>query len=362
MFHALSSVLGDVCIVFNVFRYITFRSIMSAVTSFMLCLCLGPYFIEHLKHFGLKHDSKKPFTEAIHAWSETKAQIPTMGGLLIIASIVLSILLWGNLQNRFILWLLAIVLWFGLVGFLDDWIKIQRRNSIGLRSGTKLTGQLILGTILGCFLFTRPGEALGIYIPFFKSVFIPLGILYIPFVIFVLVGTSNAMNLTDGMDGLAIGCLIMAAGAFTVITYVTGHSVFSKYLHIPFVPEAGELSVACAALVGAGAGFLWFNAYPATVFMGDTGALALGGCLGAIAIFIKQELVLLIVGGVFVWEALSVILQVGSFKLRGKRIFKCSPYHIHLQMCGWPESKITIRLWIIAFILALIGLSTLKLR
>lgn len=189
-----------------------------------------------------------------------------------------------------------------------------------------------------------------------------LGIFYIPFVIVVLVGTSNAMNLTDGMDGLAIGCLIFAAGAFTVITYVVGHAVFSDYLQIPHVPQAAELTVACASLVGAGAGFLWFNCFPATVFMGDTGSLALGGCLGAIAIFIKHELVLLIVGGVFVWEALSVILQVASMKLCGKRIFLCSPYHIHLQMRGWSESKITVRLWIAAFILALIGLSTLKLR
>lgn len=362
MFYTLSNVLGDAFIIFNVFRYITFRAIMSAVTAFMICIFFGPAVIEQLKKFGLRHDSKKPFTESIHAWSETKAQVPTMGGLLIIASIVFSLLMWGNLGNRFILWLIAVTLWFGFVGFLDDWIKIQRRNSLGLRSRTKLFGQLILGTVLGVYLYVNPYSAHGIYVPFFKSVFISLGFLYVPFVILVLVGTSNAMNLTDGMDGLAIGCLIMAAGAFTIITYVTGHAIFSKYLNIPFVPDAGELAVACAALVGAGVGFLWFNAHPASVFMGDTGALALGGCLGAIAIFVKQELVLLIVGGVFVWEALSVILQVSSYKIRRKRIFKCSPYHIHLQMCGWPESKITIRLWIVAFILALIGLSTLKLR
>ncbi len=362
MFYLLSGLLGDSYIIFNVFRYITFRSIMSAITSFMLCIFLGPYVIERLKQFGVRHDSKKPFTEAIHAWSETKSQIPTMGGLLIIVSIITALLLWGNLQNRFILWLIAIVLWFGFVGFIDDWIKIRRQYSIGLRSRTKFAGQVILGTVLGWYLFVRPHGPIGLYMPFFKSIFIPLGILYIPFVVAVLVGTSNAMNLTDGMDGLAIGCLIMAAGAFTIITYATGHAVFSKYLNIPFVAEAGELAVACAALVGAGAGFLWFNAYPANIFMGDTGSLSLGGCLGAIAIFVKQELVLLIVGGVFVWEALSVILQVTSFRLRGKRIFKCSPYHIHLQMCGWPESKITIRLWIVAFVLALIGLSTLKLR
>ena len=362
MFYAIAQLIGRDFILFNVFRYITFRAIMASITSFLFCLFLGPLFIEKLKAWGFSHDSRKPFTDAVHDWSKTKKHTPTMGGILILASLLLTILMWGNLTNRFVIWLMIIMLWFGFVGIADDTIKIKANHSTGLSSKTKLLGQLLLGTILGYYLYQHPSTAAGIYVPFFKNIFIKLGIFYILFVILVLVGTSNAMNLTDGMDGLAIGCLVMAAGAFTVITYVAGHSVFSAYLKIPFVPEAGELTVICAALIGAGVGFLWFNSYPATVFMGDTGSLALGGCLGAVAIFVRQEFTLLIVGGVFVWEALSVILQVISFKSRGKRIFKCSPYHIHLQMCGWPESKITIRLWIIAFILALIGLSTLKLR
>ncbi|OGW80751.1 MAG: phospho-N-acetylmuramoyl-pentapeptide-transferase [Omnitrophica bacterium GWA2_52_8] len=251
---------------------------------------------------------------------------------------------------------------FGAIGFLDDWIKLKSKSSKGLSSLTKFSGQLVMGFLIGAYLYFDARFDQWLYFPFLKHAALDLGIFFVPFVILVLVGSSNALNLTDGLDGLAIGCTLFTAGAMSIITYLTGRYDFTAYLSMTYVPEAGEVAVFTAALLGASAGFLWYNCVPAEVMMGDTGSLALGGALGTVAVLIKKELVLVIIGGVFVWEAVSVILQVASFKMFKKRIFLMSPFHHHLQLKGWPESKVTIRLWIIAFILAIVGLSTLKVR
>ncbi len=285
-----------------------------------------------------------------------------MGGVLLVVSILVSNLLWGDLTNFSLLLAMLVVLWFGLVGFADDWLKLKSKSSRGLPARVKLAGQLILGFGIGIYFHCNPLFPSVLAIPFFKELLIPLGFFYIPFIVIVLVGASNALNLTDGLDGLAIGCMAFAAGAFRVITYIIWRSNFAQYLGLPYVPSAAELTVFCSTLVGASVGFLWYNSYPASVMMGDTGSLSLGGALGIVAILIHQEMTLLIVGGVFVWEALSVILQVTSFKLFKRRVFLMSPFHHHLQLKGWPESKVTIRLWIVAFILALIGIATLKMR
>jgi len=362
MFYALLYPLREYFAVFNIFKYITFRSGAAAVTAFLLSLWLGPKLIAWLRELSITACNKREHAEQIHKFYEGKGSVPTMGGIILIAAISISMLLWGNLSNKYTVLSLVVLIWFGGVGFLDDYIKIRSKSSKGLTSATKLGGQLIAGTLLGCYLYFDSSFDHKIYIPFLKDASFYLGVFLIPFVICVLVGSSNALNLTDGMDGLAIGCTLFAAATFAIVSYITGHHAFTKYLDIPFVASSGELAVFCSALVGAGAGFLWFNSFPASVFMGDTGSLSLGGVLGAIAIFIKKELLLVIVGGVFVWEALSVILQVASFKLFKKRIFKMSPFHHHLQLLGWPESKVTVRLWIIAFILSIVGLSTLKIQ
>lgn len=347
---------------FNVFRYITFRAAGASITAFVLCLILGPVVIKMLRNMQALVHTEREHAEAIHAFYAHKKQVPTMGGILIVASLVITMLFWGNWSVSSIWISMATLLWFGAVGFLDDWIKLKSKSSRGLSSFTKFSGQLVAGVALGLWLYTNPNFDKLLYFPFFKNATLYLGVIFIPFVVLVLVGTSNALNLTDGLDGLAIGCLLFVAGAFSVICYISGRVDFSGYLQMAYVPGTGELTVFCAALVGASAGFLWYNSYPAEVMMGDTGSLSLGGALGAIAILTRKELVLLIVGGVFVWEALSVILQVASFKLFKRRIFLMSPFHHHLQLKGWAESKVTIRLWIVAFVLALVGLSTLKLR
>lgn len=354
--------LADQSIIFNLFRYITFRSAGASITAFLLSLWLGPRCIAWLKQLKAVTNQERAHAETIHEHFKHKKDVPMMGGILVVVSVVVSTLLWGNLMNRFVWMMVAVMLWFGLVGFLDDWIKMRSKSAEGLSSLTKLAGQVLMGLAIGIYLYCDPGFDKWLYVPLLKKGAIYLGIFFIPFVILVLTGTSNALNLTDGLDGLAIGCTMFATTTFALITYVTGHFDFANYLAIPHIPEAGEVTVFCAALAGASAGFLWFNSYPAEVFMGDTGSLSLGGALGAIAVLTKKELVLVIVGGIFVWEALSVILQVASFKLRKKRIFLMSPFHHHLQRKGWPESKITTRLWIIAFILAIVGLSTLKVR
>ncbi|HNV86312.1 MAG TPA: phospho-N-acetylmuramoyl-pentapeptide-transferase [Candidatus Omnitrophota bacterium] len=354
--------LRDHSIFFNVFRYITFRSVGASITAFLVCLIFGPAFIRWLSGLCMIQTTKRDYAPQLDNLRKGKGTVPTMGGLIIITGILVASLMWGNLENRLFLLSMATLVWFGTIGFIDDFLKVRNKDSRGMRSRMKFFGQVAWGLALGWYLYRDVEFGGTLYVPFLKHTVFYLGLFYIPFVVLVITGSSNALNLTDGLDGLAIGCMIFAAGAFGVISYVSGHVYIAQYLQIPFFFEAGELAVFCSALVGAGVGFLWYNSYPATVFMGDTGSLSLGGALGAIAIFIKKELVLLIVGGIFAWEALSVILQVISFKTTGKRIFLMSPFHHHLQLKGWPESKVTIRLWIIAFILALIGLGTLKLR
>lgn len=354
--------LKDEFIIFNLFRYITFRSAAASVTAFLLCLWFGPCLIRWLKRINVLAYHRRKHADSIHVFYAHKDNVPTMGGILIVASVVASMFLWGNFTNRFVWILLLVIIGFGTVGFLDDWIKLQTKSSKGLSFLTKISGQLGIGFLLGFYLYCDPHFEKSLYMPFLKNVIIPMGFLFIPFVILVLVGSSNALNLTDGLDGLAIGCTLFAVGAFAIISYAAGHAAFAKYLAIPFIQEAGEITVFCSAMLGASAGFLWYNSYPAEVMMGDTGSLALGGALGTISVLIKKEMVLFIVGGIFVWEALSVILQVVSFQLFKKRIFRMSPFHHHLQLLGWPESKVTVRLWIIALVLAVIGLSTLKVR
>ena len=349
-------------ILFNIFRYITFRSAAASITAFFLCIWLGPPIIQWLKKINITQNQKREYAESIHSFFAHKEKVPTMGGILIVASVLISMFFWGNLTNRFVWILLLSVAWFGGVGFLDDWIKLRSRTSRGLSSFTKMTGQLVMGLAIGLYLYMDPNFDKWLYLPLVKKGALYLGVFFIPFVILVLVGSSNALNLTDGLDGLAIGCTLFTSGSLAIVAYLVGRVDFAAYLSIPYVPEAAETAVFLAALVGASAGFLWFNCYPAEVMMGDTGSLALGGALGTVAVLIKKEMVLAIVGGIFVWEALSVMLQVASFKLFRKRIFKMSPFHHHLQLKGWPESKVTVRLWIIAIILAVAGLSTLKVR
>jgi len=362
MFYHLFYPLKDSISAFNVFRYITFRSVGASITAFLVCLLLGPAVTRLLQRLSAVASVRREHAPSIHKYYEHKKSVPTMGGILILIGIIGAALLWGDLSNRLFLLCVGTVIWFGVIGFFDDFLKIRDGNSKGLQALTKLLGQVVWGLLIGVYLYRDPQFTGVLHIPFLKETVLCLGVLYIPFVILVLAGTSNALNLTDGLDGLAIGCLIFAAGAFAIMSYVSGHALFADYLNIPHIREAGELTVFCAALIGAGTGFLWYNSYPATVFMGDTGSLPLGAALGAVAVCIQKELVLPIVGGVFVWEALSVILQVASYKLTGKRIFRMAPFHHHLQLRGWPESKVTIRLWIIAFVLALAGLATLKLR
>lgn len=354
--------LKDVSIVFNVFRYITFRSAGASVTAFLICVLYGPACIRWLKTLNVIASTKRLHAPALHALSEGKAQVPTMGGLLMVGAVVVANLLWADLRNKYILLILVVFVFLGLVGFLDDYLKISRGNSKGLSAFTKFAGQVVVSVFLGIYLYYDADFENVVYIPFLKSVALYLGVLSIFWIAFVIVGSSNALNLTDGLDGLAIGCSIFAIGSFGIIAYITGNYNFSTYLHLPFIRGSGELTVFCASLIGAGVGFLWFNCHPAEVFMGDTGSLSLGGAIGTVAVLIKNEVLLAVIGGVFVLEALSVIIQVVVFKKTGKRFFKMAPYHHHLQLSGWPESKVTIRLWIISFILALIALSTLKLR
>jgi len=362
VFYFLLYPLKDYSIIFNVFKYITFRAVSASVTAFLFSIFLGPIVIKWLAQLSVVNVTKREHAEKIHSFYATKGTVPTMGGVLIVGALLISNLLWGNLENKFMLISLLVVIWFGAIGFIDDLIKLKKKNTKGLSSLVKLVGQLVLGVGIGSFLYSDPTFSKFLYVPFFKTSTLVLGYWLVPFVVLVLVGSSNALNLTDGLDGLAVGCLAFAAGAFSILTYLAGRADFAHYLGIPFVPGSGELAVFCASLVGAAVGFLWYNSYPATVMMGDTGSLSLGGALGVVAVLIKSELVLLVVGGIFVWEALSVIIQVFSFQVFGKRVFLMSPYHHHLQLKGLPESKVTIRLWIVAFILALVGLSTLKLR
>lgn len=348
---------------FNIFRYITFRAGMAAVTTFLLCVVFGPYFIDQLKKMKIREIAKREDCKDLDKFQQVKEGTPTMGGIFIIGSILLSVLIWADLSNHFILLTIFVCLFLAVLGFLDDYVKLARiGGQRGLNKRTKLFWQIVISGAVGLYIFLSPSLSTDLHFPFFKNLIIHLGILYIPFVVLVIIGASNAVNLTDGLDGLAIGCVLIVSITLAVLSYVTGHLKFSEYLFFPFVSGAGELTVFCAAIVGASLGFLWFNCHPASVFMGDVGSLSLGGTLGVIAVLIKKELFLVIMGGVFVIEALSVIIQVISFRTTGKRVFKMSPFHHHLQLSGWKESKIIIRLWILAIIFALLTLTTLKIR
>jgi len=345
---------------FNVFQYLTLRSILGVITALGIALIVGPTMIRHLsfKQIGQVVRDDGPESHL------SKAGTPTMGGALILVAIAVSTLLWANLDNRYVWVVLLVTLTFGIIGFVDDYIKLVRQDPKGLVSRYKYFWQSVGGLGAAIFLYQTailPAET-ELIIPFFKDIIIPMGAWYMLLTYLVIVGTSNAVNLTDGLDGLAIMPTVMIAGALGLFSYLTGHSEFARYLSIPYIPGAGELTVFCAAMVGAGLGFLWFNTYPAQVFMGDIGALALGAALGTVAVLIRQEFVLLIMGGVFVMETLSVVLQVASYKLRGKRVFLMAPIHHHYELKGWPEPRIIVRAWIITVFLVLVGLASLKIR
>ena len=362
MFYYLSE-FRDLFSGLNIFRYITFRAGMAAVTTFLLCVIFGPFFIKKLKQWKIQEIAKRQDCPDLDRFQESKEGTPTMGGLFIVGSIVLSVLLWADLSNRLILLTLLTCVWLAGLGFIDDYIKLTRRGKKrGLGKRTKLIWEIILGLLVGSYIYFYFETSGRLDIPFIKTLIFDLGIFYIPFVALVVIGTSNAVNFTDGLDVLAIGCVLIVSITLAGLSYITGHLQFSEYLFLPFVPGAGELTIFCAAIMGASLGFLWFNCHPASVFMGDVGSLSLGGSLGIIAVLIKKELILALAGGIFVIEAISVILQIASFKMSGKRIFKMSPLHHHLQLSGWHESKIIVRFWILAIILALLTLTTLKIR
>jgi len=362
LFYHIFFPLRDFWFGFNVFRYITFRSVFATISAFLICVLIGPLVIKLLSFLEIGEKTYRPDAPHLDKFHGSKSGTPTMGGVLIIAAVLVSTLLWARWDNVYIWLVMGVTLGLGIIGFADDLIKLATKDGGGLRALTKFSGQVIVGLFLALFLyFSSAGNTL-LHVPFLKKLILDLGIFYLPFVIIVIVGSSNAVNLTDGLDGLAIGCVIMIAATYGLMSYITGHFEISDYLGIPFIPQAAEVSVFCSALLGGALGFLWFNSHPASIFMGDTGSLALGGAIGAVAVLIKKEMLLLFVGGVFVIEALSVIMQVASFKLRGKRVFLMAPIHHHFQLLGWSESKITIRFWIVSAILALFTLVTLKLR
>jgi phospho-N-acetylmuramoyl-pentapeptide-transferase len=354
--------LRDIFFGFNIFRYITFRAAMAAFTAFTISLVFFPVLIRKLKAAKIGENIRKEDSAQFYNLHQTKQGTPTMGGVLILAAILFANALWADITNHYILICIFVLVWLGITGFIDDYIKQVKRQSKGLEIRTKLISQVTLGLLIGTFLFFSPQYSTELNIPFLKQVHVQLGILYILFVLLVICGASNAVNLTDGLDGLAIGIIIMVALSFSVLSYISGHLKFSEYLFVPYLKGSGELTVFCASIFGAGLGFLWFNCYPASIFMGDIGSLPLGGALGMVAILIKKELLLVIVGGIFVVEAISVILQIGSYRIRKKRIFKIAPLHHHLQFLGWQESKVIVRFWIIAALLALLTLITLKIR
>ncbi len=358
MFYELFYALHDRIAAFNVFRYITLRAAAAMVTGLLLSWLLGPWFIRTLRRMSVGQNIRELGPQA----HQVKAGTPTMGGLLILFAVLVPTLLWGNLRNLYVWLAMGVTVAFGLVGFLDDYLKIRRKRSLGLTARAKFLLQVLAASALGLVLWASPAFDPTLTFPFFKKLVVTLGVLYIPFVVIVLVGASNAVNLTDGLDGLAIGTTAIAAATYAVFTYVAGNRVIANYLQVSYVPGVGEVAVFCAALVGAGLGFLWFNSHPAEVFMGDVGSLALGGAIGTVAVLAKQEILLIVVGGVFVLEALSVIVQVASFKLRGKRVFRMAPLHHHFELSGWAEPKVIVRFWILAILCALISRSTLKLR
>lgn len=344
----------------NVFRYITFRTSLAVLSAILFALILGPWIISRLKRLSMTQQIRDDAPRAHMG----KAGTPTMGGILIIICILLSILLWGDLRNMYI-WIMIISLTgFGGIGLLDDYLKIVKKNPKGLRACYKFGAQIALALLIGIFLYINPKDPYSdvLSVPFFKKWLFDLGWFYIPFSIIVIVGSSNAVNLTDGIDGLAIGLVGIAVLANGVLVYISGHKGLAQYLQVLYLPGTGELTVFCGAMLGASLGFLWYNSYPAEVFMGDVGSLGLGGSLGTLAVITKHEIVLAVVGGIFVIETLSVVFQVTSFRLTGKRIFKMAPIHHHFELKGWPEPKVIVRFWIVGIILALLSLATLKVR
>jgi phospho-N-acetylmuramoyl-pentapeptide-transferase len=345
--------------VFNVFRYITFRTIYASLTAFFICVLLGPWVIRRLARLQIGQYIREDGPQS-HL---QKAGTPTMGGTLILFSMVTATLVWGNLANPFVWIALLSTVGFGLIGFADDYLMQVKKRSLGLTVRVKFALQVCLALLVGFLVFTSPDFSTRVTIPFFKQFSPDLGWGYVLFAALVITATSNAVNLTDGLDGLAIGPMIIASATYMFFAYVAGHSHFAEYLQLTYVAGSGEITVFCGAMAGAGLGFLWFNAYPAQVFMGDTGSLSLGAALGTVAVVTKQEILLVLVGGLFVIEALSVIFQVGFFKMtHGRRIFRMAPLHHHFELKGWAEPKVIVRFWIIAITLALMSLSTLKLR
>jgi phospho-N-acetylmuramoyl-pentapeptide-transferase len=344
----------------NVFRYITFRTSLAVLSAMIFALILGPWIINRLKRLSMTQQIRDdgPKTHV------GKAGTPTMGGLLIILSVLLSVFMWGDLKNIYIWVMIISLIGFGGIGLCDDYLKISKKNHKGFRAYQKFGIQIALALLIGLFLYMNPKDPYSdmLIIPFFKRWLLDFGWLYIPFSIIVIVGSSNAVNLTDGIDGLAIGLVAVAVLANGVLVYISGHKGLAQYLQVLYLTGTGELTVFCGAMFGASLGFLWFNSYPADVFMGDVGSLGLGGSLGTLAVITKHEIVLAIVGGIFVIETISVILQVSSFKLTGKRVFKMAPIHHHFELKGWPEPKVIVRFWIVGIMLALLSLATLKVR
>ena len=343
----------------NIFQYITFRAAYASVTTLFLSLFFGPILIEWLKKQKLGQEIRDEIS-SIH---KSKSGTPTMGGIIIILSIVISVLLWQDIKNIYTWVCIASLLGFGAIGFVDDYFKVYKKNGAGIRAKFKFIAQILLSVVIVTFIYLNRGtETTLLYIPFLKNPILDLSYFYIPFGVLILVGTSNAVNLTDGLDGLAIGLVIPAAIAFGILTYLSGRVDYAQYLQIPYVAGSGELTVLLLALMGASVGFLWFNSHPAEIMMGDTGSLALGGIIGVIALLIKKEILLIIVGGVFVIEALSVIIQVASYKIRKKRVFKMAPLHHHYELSGWSESKVVVRFWILGGLFVILSLSTLKIQ
>ncbi|MEX2648620.1 MAG: phospho-N-acetylmuramoyl-pentapeptide-transferase [Alphaproteobacteria bacterium] len=362
MLFNLLAPLGEDFVAFNLFRYLTFRTGGAIMTALAVSFVAGPAVIRWLR---LRQGHGQPIrSDGPQDHLLRKRGTPTMGGFLILLAVVTATLLWADVRNGYVWVVVFVTVGYGAVGFADDYLKVVRRHSAGLRGKFKLVLEIAIGVVAALWITTITAEPLarGLTVPFFKDVLINLGWLFVPFAVLVMVGASNAVNLTDGLDGLAIGPIVIATGCFGFIAYLVGNSVFANYLQVPFVPGAGELAVFCGALLGAGLGFLWFNAPPAMVFMGDTGALAAGGALGAISVVTKHEFALAIIGGLFVLETVSVIVQVVSFRTTGRRVFRMAPLHHHFEQKGWAEPTVVIRFWIIAVVLALFGLATLKLR
>ncbi|MEE2776592.1 MAG: phospho-N-acetylmuramoyl-pentapeptide-transferase [Acidobacteriota bacterium] len=357
MLYHLLFPLRDSIAALNVVRYITFRAAGAALMALVIALILGPWAIRTLRRLSVGQTIREEGPQS----HREKEGTPTMGGLLILFSLTVTTLLWARLDNPYVWLTVGTALAFGAIGFADDYLKVVRRHNRGLSAMVKLAAQVVVGAVFGWVLLSVAFEP-TLTFPFFKDLVIDLGVLYVPFVILILAGFSNAVNLTDGLDGLAIGATLIAAAAYAIFTYIAGHRIVSEYLQVSYQPGVGELAIFCSALVGASLGFLWFNSHPAEVFMGDVGALAIGGAIAAVAILSKQELLLFFVMGLFLMELGSVVIQVASFKLTGKRVFRMAPIHHHFELAGWKESQIVVRFWILAILFALLSLSTLKLR